>query len=305
MSSDPREPSSRHTPRFLRPEDVRQLRSMAFSPRMMVEGALSGKHRSRQRGASTEFHEFRAYAPGDPPGMVDWRAFARSDRLYLRTYQLETHLECHLFLDSSGSMDFAGDDGGPTKLEWASHFAACLAYLVTLKQDRVSLTLFDQKPRDYLPPGSTQGHLRQLLRLLEDNRGRADTGIAEALDHSLPLLKRRGTVIVLSDFLTEPAELFRALSAYTHRGFRVFLFQVLTREELQLPGDAPRRYLDLESDRNLVVHPATIREAYREEMDAHQRQLRHFSLQRGIELVQATTDQPWIAHLRHLTLQTA
>ncbi len=301
MSNEPSE--AVRSPRYLRPEDVRQLRAMAFSPRMMVEGALTGKHRSRQRGASTEFHEFRAYAPGDPPGMVDWRAFARSDRLYLRTYELETHLECHLFLDSSGSMDFRDD--GPSKLEWASHFAACLAYLVTLRQDRISMTLFDRKPREFLPPGSTQGHLRQLLNLLETNQARGETGLAQALDLSLPLLKRRGTVIVISDFLTEPAETFRAISAYTHRGFRVFLFQVLTREELELPGDAPRRYVDLESSRSLVAHPASVRAAYREEIAAHQSALRHFSLQRGIELVQAVTDQPWIAHLRHLTFQTA
>lgn len=287
--------------RYLRPEDARQLRAMTFSPRMMVEGALSGKHRSRLRGASMEFHEYRAYTPGDAPALVDWRVFARSDRLHLKTYRLETHLECHLFLDSSASMDFRSEEGGLSKLDWASHFAAGLAYVVTLRQDRISLTIFDEGPRAFLPPGGTRGHFRQMLSMLDANEARGRTDLAGALERSLPLLRRRGTVIVVSDFLADPTAVFQALAAYTHRGYRVFLFQVLTPTELALPGSQTRRYLDPETGRRVTAHTDTVRAAYLEEIDIHQRALAALASRRGVGLVQARTDQSWLARIRDLT----
>ncbi len=286
-------------PRYLRPEDARLLRAMTFSPRIMADGALSGKHRSRLRGASMEFHEYRAYAPGDSPALVDWRVFARSDRLHLRTFRLETQLECHLFVDASASMGFA--DGGLSKLDWVSHFAAGLAYVVTLRQDRVSLTLFDEGPRAWLQPGGTPGHLRQLLSLLEENEAKGRTDLAGALERSLPLLRRRGTVLVLSDFLADPVAVFQALAAYTHRGFRVFLFQILTPTELTLPGSRTRRYVDPETARQVTAHSDTVRAAYCEEIESHQRSLAALATRRGIGCVLARTDQPWLGHLRDLT----
>lgn len=286
--------------KYLRPEDARQLRALSFSPRMLVEGALSGKHRSRLRGASTEFHEFRPYAPGDPTALVDWRVFARSDRLYLKTFELETHLECHLFVDSSASMGFAGD-GALSKLDWASHFAACLAYLVTLRQDRVSMTLFNDQPKAFLPPGGTQGHLRHLLRLLEENRPEGRTALAEALRRSLPLIRHRGTLLVLSDFLDDSAAIFNALGAWLHRGFRVFCLQILTPDELHLPDRASRRYEDLESGRRVTAHPDVVRAAYQEEIAAHQRALGGLASRRGAGFVFADTSQHWLEHLRRLT----
>lgn len=295
-------PETKARPRYLRPEDARQLRRLAFSPAMMVEGALSGKHRSRLRGASMEFHEYRAYTPGDPPALVDWRVFARSDRLQLRTFQLETHLECHLFLDASASMAFSGlSDGGRSKWEWACRFAAGLAYLVTLRQDRVSLTLFDEKPRAFLPSGGTQGHLAQLLRLLESETATGGTDLPAALEKSLPLIRRRGTVVVLGDFLADPSALFRSLAAYSHRGFRVFLLQILTPVELTLPGTATRRYVDPETGRRVTANADTVRQAYLDELGAHQRRLAALAARRGMFFATARTDQPWLEQLRRLT----
>lgn len=246
-----------------------------------------------------EFHEYRAYTPGDSPALVDWRVFARSDRLQLRTFQLETHLECHVFLDASASMGF--DDGGPSKMEWACHFAACLAYLVTLKQDRVSLTVFDERPRAFLPPGGTAGHLRQFLRTLEGETAGHGTDLPEALKRSLPLIKHRGTLVILSDFLCDPEALYRALAPYAHRGFRVFLFQILTPTEWTLPGTSPRRYLDPESGKRLTANAETVREAYLAELTKHQRQLAALASRRGMGFVQVRTDQSWLEHLRRLT----
>ncbi|WP_265593541.1 DUF58 domain-containing protein [Verrucomicrobium sp. BvORR034] len=287
--------------KYLSAEDARALRAMAFAPRMLVEGHHSGKHRSRWRGASMEFHEFRPYTPGDAPHLVDWRVFARTDRFYLKTFEQETRLECHLFVDSSASMGFPEEPGAMTKLDWASHLAACLAYLVTLRQDRVSLTLFDATIRQHLPPGATRGHLQQILHALEQNAPGQKTSLSAALERALPLLKHKATLVVVSDFLDDPAAVFRALGAYLHRGFRVFLFQVLTPQELLLPDTAYRRYVDMETATALPVHPSAVRAAYQRELEEHHRRLSQLSARRGVEFVQARTDQPWLDHLRRLT----
>jgi uncharacterized protein (DUF58 family) len=289
-----------NAPKYLRPEDARQLRPLSFSPRVLVEGTLSGKHRSRLRGASTEFHEFRPYSPGDPPALVDWRVFARTDRFYLKTFEQETHLECHLFVDASASMAFADSATGLSKFDWAAHFAAGLAYLVTLRQDRVSLTLFENRPISFLPPGGTQSHLRQLLQQLEQCQPKGQTGIAAALEHSLPLIKQRGTILILSDFLDDHAALFRALSAWLHRGFKVICLQVLTPEELQLPDSSYRRYVDMETGQRINLHPDTVRSAYQQELANHQRQLSQLSSRRGIEFQFITTGQSWVEQIRNL-----
>ena len=140
--------------KYLKPEDVLRLGNYEFGAKALVEGYLSGRHRSKSRGSSIEFHEYRQYSPGDDPAMVDWRVFARSDRHYLKTFEQETNMECHIFVDSSGSMGFK-DQGELTKLEYASFFAACLSWLVIKKNDRVSLQLFDDKVKSYFEAGST------------------------------------------------------------------------------------------------------------------------------------------------------
>ncbi|MFT7304586.1 MAG: hypothetical protein ACI8UZ_003444, partial [Akkermansiaceae bacterium] len=156
------------TYKYIRPEDVRRLANYEFGVKALVEGFLSGRHRSKERGASIEFAEYRQYVPGDDPALVDWRVFARTDKHYLKTFEQETNMECHIFLDSSASMGFQ-EDGPITKLEYASFFAACLSWLVVSKNDRVSLQIFDDKIRQFFEPGSTRRHLHNLLTALEHN----------------------------------------------------------------------------------------------------------------------------------------
>ena len=276
--------------RFLRPEDVRRLESYEFAARLLAEGWLSGRHRSRLRGASTEFHEYRPYSPGDDPALVDWRVFARSDRHYLKTFEQETNLECHLLVDSSSSMGFAGG-ASTTKLEFASYFAAALAWLVVRGSDRVSLQLFDDRVREFLPPGSTRPHLHQLLTLLEHNHPRGPTSLAAALTRASLHLRRRGTVIVLSDFYDEPAGIFHALNSFIHRGFRVHLFHLLSPEEMELgEGNTLARYEDMESSEHLTLHPRAIAQSYREALDTHITRLRALAAQRQVDYTVARTD---------------
>ncbi len=280
---------------FLKPEDIRRLKNYEFGAKAMVEGYLSGRHRSRQRGSSIEFHEFRQYVPGDDPAKVDWRVFARNDRLFLRTFEQETNLECHVFVDSSASMAFPEKSERPSKLEYASFFAAALAWWVISKNDRVSMTLFDQGIRKHLPSGSTRQHLNEILHLLENNKPGAGTSIIDALSRAQPLLKRKGTLVILSDFFCDPAALFKALNPYLHRGFRAHLFHVLDPAEIQLDDNGLARFVDMESADRLIVHPRAIRQAWNEEILNHTRSLRALATSRGADHALVSTADSYFA----------
>ncbi|MGD9009010.1 MAG: DUF58 domain-containing protein [Desulfobacteraceae bacterium] len=273
--------------KYLRSEDIRRLGSYEFAPKALAEGYLSGRHRSRQRGASVEFHDFRAYTPGDDPALIDWRVYGRTDRHYLKTFEQETNLECHVFLDSSGSMAFGEKID---KLTYASFFCAALCYLVIKGTDRISLTLFDDTIRQFHPPGSTGLHMHKLMQALEQNTPGNETRVSEALRRSLPLLKRRATLIIISDFLDEPASIFEALSPYLHKGFKVHLIQILDPEELKLQRQGAFTFVDLETQKRVPANTGTIRYAYQRVMRDHIDALRDMAARRGVQHILASTD---------------
>ena len=277
-------------PTILGPEDMAKLGRYRFAVRLMVEGWLSGRHRAKGRGSGSDFLEYRAYAPGDDPRLVDWRVFARTDRLQLRTFENETHAECHLMVDSSASMGFRGL-GPVSKLAFASHFAACLAWLVVRGADRVSLHLFDEQVRFSLPPGSTAAHLNECLRRLEGNRPGGKTDVPRALESSRHLLVRPGVLVLISDFYCEPEALREALNPYLHRGCRVVLVQVSDPAELELPGQGLSRYVDMETGERLTFRPELLRKAYAERVREHRAALHAMAESRGMLFLSAQTDQ--------------
>lgn len=279
--------------KFLDPTDVRRLKNYEFGAKSMVEGYLSGRHRSHQRGSSIEFHEFRQYTPGDDPAKVDWRVFARNDKLFLRTFEQETNLECHIFLDCSASMGFPENTGRLSKLEYASFFSAALAWWVTSKNDRVSLTLFDEGIRKHLPPGSTRKHLNDLLNTLETNQPGSGTSILETLTRARPLLRRKGTLILLSDFFCDPADLFRALNPYLHAGFRIHLFHLLDPSEVHLEDRGLSRFVDMETSDKLIAHPHSIRDAWNGEILRHTRALRSLAASRQADYALCPTNESY------------
>lgn len=281
--------------RFLDPADIRRLKNYEFGAKAMVEGYLAGRHRSHQRGSSIEFHEFRQYAPGDDLARVDWRVFARNDKLFLRTFEQETNLECHIFLDCSASMGFPENSPRLSKLEYASFFAAALAWWVISKNDRVSLTLFDRGIRRFLPPASTRQHLHDLLNTLETNHPGSNTSITDTLFRAQPLLKRKGTLVILSDFFTDPATLFRSLNPYLHRGFRIHLFHLLDPGELQLDDRGLSRFIDMESNEQLTIHPHSLRDAWHSEILNHTRALRALAAARRADYALTSTADPYFA----------
>ncbi len=284
--------------KYLGADSIRRLGGYEFAPKAFVEGYLSGRHRSRARGPSTEFHDYRQYVPGDDTALIDWRVFARTERHYLRTFEQETNLECHLFLDSSASMGF----GAPhSKLDFGSFFAAALAYLVIRKGDRASLQIFDDKIRLFFPLGSTRTHLHTMLTALENNRPGHETSLAAALSRSFPLIRRKGTLVILSDFFDDPAAIFTALSPYLHRGFRIHLFHVLDPGEIDLSDRGLATFDDLESHARLVVHTDSLRPAYREAMREHIASLRKLAMARHIDYALARTDGNIFDLFDHIT----
>lgn len=234
-----------------------------------------------------EFHDFRAYTPGDDPALIDWRVYARTDRHYLKTFEQETNLECHIFLDSSGSMAFGEKID---KLSYASFFCAALCYLVIRNTDRISLTLFDDTIRQFHPPGSTGLHMHKLMQALEKNTPGNETRVSEALRRSLPLLKRRATLIIISDFLDEPASIFEALSPYLHKGFKVHLIQILDPEELNLRRQGMYTFVDLETKKKVLANTGTIRQAYQRVIRDHIAVLRDMAFRRSVQYELASTD---------------
>lgn len=273
--------------KYLDPEAIRRLAGYEFAPKTVVEGYFAGRHRSRARGSSTEFRDYRQYAPGDDPRAVDWRVYARTDRIYLRTYDQETDLACYIMLDSSASMGFGE---GVTKLEYASFFTAALAYLVTRLSGRVSLTVFDQSVRNFFPPGGTRQHLHNVLHALEANTPGNETAISDALLRVHPLARQRGALVVVSDFYDDPEAVFQALNPYLHRGFRIYLFHVLAPTELDLGERGLLAYVDMESGQRVVAHAASLRDAYGETIHRHTQAMRDLAVRRQVSYTVARTD---------------
>ncbi len=275
--------------KYLRPEDIRALRRYAFVPRSLVEGQWAGRHSARAVGSSTEFRDYRPYVPGDDLRRVDWRVYARTDRHYLRTHNQETDTVCHILLDSSASMGFGARR---SKLDYASHFAAGLSYLVARNKDAVSLCLFDAEVRQAHPPGSTTGHLHALLAALEHNQPAGETGLESVLTRLFPQFRRKGALVVLSDFWGDPAACFAALNPYLHRGFDVHLFHVLDPQELDLPDRGLATFQDLETRGRMIAHIPSLRRDYAAALRQHVDSLRELARRRRVNYTLARTDQP-------------
>lgn len=273
--------------KYLKPEHIRRLANFQFAPRMLVEGYYAGRRRSQARGTSIEFRDYRPFVDGDDPSLIDWRVYARTDRRYLKTFEQETNMECHVFLDSSASMAFGRE---MPKIEYASFLAASLCYLVTHNRDRVALLTFDDRLRAYEPPASTHRHLTRLMHILENNRPGNPTSLATALRTAFPLVKRKGSLIIISDFLDDPAAIFAALSPYLHRGFKIHLFHILAPEELELETRGLATFVDMENNSRLVAHTEHLRPAYRAAMEAFMGSLRELASRRRVSYNPARTD---------------
>jgi uncharacterized protein (DUF58 family) len=235
--------------------------------RLVVEGVMSGLHKSPFKGFSVEFAEHRQYGPGDEIRHIDWRAFGKSDRYYVKEYEEETNLKAYLVVDSSGSMGYAGQT--VSKFEHARRLAASLAYLMISQRDAVGLVTFDDSIRSMIPARSAPGHFSVVCKVLEGTQTGGETPLSGILHTLAERTRRRGLVIILSDGFDAIDTLTSALRHLRHRHHEVLFFHTLAPEEEEFPFRRPARFRNLERlDHSLRVDPVTLRAAYLERFQA-------------------------------------
>jgi uncharacterized protein (DUF58 family) len=283
------ESSARDRP-FLDPAVVARLGTLELKARTIVEGFLSGLHRSPFKGFSVEFAEYRQYMPGDDLSTIDWKVFARSDRYYVKKFEEETNLDAHLVLDVSGSMGYGST--AMTKFEYGACLAASLAYLMNRQRDAVGLTAFDDKIVEMLPAGSRPGHLRNILLTLDRLKLGRETNVSKPLHQIVDSLSKRGMVVLISDLLDDADAVIRALKHFQFRGNDVIVFHVLDPDEIDFPFERATRFEDLETAEEIMAVPGAVRDHYLREMGALIDQYRSHLGGAGIDYQLLSTNRP-------------
>lgn len=279
---------------LLTPELAGQIGRLDLVARLVVEGFLLGLHRSPYHGFSAEFAEYRQYIPGEPVANMDWRAYAKSDRHYLKVFTEETNLRATILLDCSASMDFTGDKRRASKKQYAAYLAAALSYLLLRQNDAVGLLTFDQAPLASVPARSLRRQLFQVLKVLDDLPQGTGTDLGPVLHRVAERVPRRGLVVLLSDLMDDPQRIMSGLKHFRHRGHEVIVFQILDPRELDLDfrGEVEFEALE-EPGRRLRLEPAHMRDAYCERFDAWRDELRRECRRQRVDLVEVTTETPF------------
>ncbi len=278
--------------RYLQPDVVAQLTTMELRARLVVEGFITGLHKSPYHGFSVEFTEHRQYMPGDEIKHIDWKAYGKTDRYYIKQYEEETNLRSYVLLDASASMRYASQ-GRLSKFEYASYVSAALAYLMVEQRDAVGLTIYDERIRTTIPPRATQSNLRQVLSELERVTPSNKTGIGASLHQVAEQIKRRGLVIVLSDFFDNPKEVITAFKHFRHKGNEVIVMQVLDPMERSFAFGTDAIFRDVESQEELMTQPWHIQKAYRESMTEFLDNYRKECRENAIDYLMLDTSTPF------------
>ena len=290
--------------RFLDPAVLGGLSGLDLVAKTVVDGFIAGLHRSADLGLSQDFAEYRAYTAGDDLRNIDWNVFARTDRAYVKRYQGETNTQVTVLLDASNSMNYASH--GVTKINYARFMAAAIFYLALRKQrDGAGLLVFDDEIRNYIGPSARHGQFLRLLSGLELAEPRARTNFGEALRHIQSLLRRRGIVVILSDFYEAPRTLIRVIEPLCIRGNEVLLFHILDPQELRFRLGGPSTVLvDLETRARMEVTAEYTAKEYSGRISRHIEALRDGAQRSGMSYQLLMTDRPLDGALReYLTLR--
>lgn len=251
----------KNTKVFLKPETLSRLSNLELRARLVVEGFITGLHKSPYHGFSVEFAEHRQYMPGDEIKHIDWKVLGKTDRYYVKQYEEETNLKSYILLDVSGSMLYGS--GKVTKIEYASYLAASLSYLMLKQRDSVGLALFSDKILKYVPPRSVQTYLIHILREIEQIKPRGETNVSPAFHALAERIKRRGLVIIISDLFDEPDKIVSGLKHFRHKKHEVLLFHILDPFEVSFAFNKEAVFLDMETGEEINTLPWHIRREYR------------------------------------------
>jgi uncharacterized protein (DUF58 family) len=285
------------SPKFSDPEVLARIAGLTLRARQVVEGTISGLHRSPFHGFNVEFAEYREYSPGDDLRRLDWRVLGRTDRFYVKQYEEESNLRATLVLDCSASMRYGSRS--LNKFEYAAVAAASLATLLVEQQDPVGLALFDRQTSEILPPAATQAQLARIIGLLEHAQPDRETDLGAVLQTLSEQIKKRGMTIVLSDLLTDLDKFYDGLRRLQYRGHEVLVMHVLDPDELELPFNDLIMFRDIEGSEELLAEPWAFRKAYQQAMQDFLAEVRGACGDRGIDYLPLRTDQPLADVLSH------
>jgi uncharacterized protein (DUF58 family) len=258
---------------YLHPEAIRRIASMELRARNIVEGFMSGMHRSPYFGQSVEFVQHRQYVPGDDLRHIDWKVWSRQDKLYIKQYEEDTSLRCTLLLDASESMSYGR--GALNKFDYAATLLACLAFLTLRQQDAVGLTVFDQKIQTRLPWRSSRSHLQSIYKALTQTAPKNKTNLTQVFREISETYPKRSLMVLASDFLGSEQQTLKSLASLKHAGHDILVFHVLDDDELDFPFNDPTRFEGMEAMSDLTCNPRALREGYLESLQRFLDRVRH------------------------------
>jgi uncharacterized protein (DUF58 family) len=288
---------TRDSQRFLRPEEISRISRLEVRARQIVEGFLSGLHRSPYYGQSVEFAQHREYVPGDDFRRIDWKVWSKTDKYYIKQYEEETNLRTLLLVDVSESMSFGS--GSMTKYDYACTVAAALAYLLLRQQDAVGLVTFDSQIRSRVPIRSRQSHLHTVIQSLQGGKPTSKTSIDKLLNQVAEEQSLRGMIVLISDLFVDPASLDRGLSLLRHRGHDVMVFHILDNEELDFNFSGTTKFEGLEETGDILCDPRALREGYLAAMKGFLEKIRRQCARQLIDYQTIRTSEHLDAALAH------
>ena len=278
--------------RYLDPALVERLNYLQVTARSVVEGSITGAHRSPLKGASVEFRQHRFYTPGDEPRRLDWRVLGRTDRPYIKEYDEETNLRAVLLLDASGSMAYGGR--GEPKFEYASKLIAALSYLMLGQTESVGLGLVGPRLEQWIAPRAGSAQLSRVIDVLERSTPKGESDVGRAMHQAADRLGRRSLVIVVSDYFAPVSQLRQGLARMRHDRHETVLLQVLDADEVEFPFQKWSRFRGLEGEHSQLCEPAMVRKTYLDNFRAHRKELEETSRALGAAFYSFVTDKPLI-----------
>lgn len=277
--------------RYLEPLTLAKVRSLELKARLIVEGYLSGMHKSPYHGFSVEFAQHREYVPGDDIKHVDWKVYGRTGKFFLKQYEEETNLVCWILLDVSESMHY-GSKEGMTKYDYACMAAAALAYLVLHQADSVAFVTFDSQVRTFMKPSSQPSQLKEMITLMNQGAGREKSHMAPLFHDLAERIKRRSLVFLLSDMFDEVPDILAGFKHLRHKRHEVVLWHILDGAELTFPFQEATLFRGLEQYPELLTDPRSLRESYLEQIEAFIKDLKRGCRDQNIDYVPLRTDTP-------------
>jgi uncharacterized protein (DUF58 family) len=285
------------SPKLSDPEVLARIAGLSLRARHVVEGTISGLHRSPFHGFNVEFAEYREYSPGDDLRRLDWRVLGRTDRFYVKQYEEESNLRATLVLDCSASMKYGS--GPLNKFQYAATAAASLATLLVEQQDPVGLALFDAATREVIPPAATQAQLARIVGMLEQAQPNRTTELGSVLQTLCDQIKKRGLTVIFSDLLTDLDAFYDGLRRLQYRGHEIIVFHILDPDELELPFNDLVMFRDIEGNEELLAEPWAFRKAYQASMEEFLTEVRSACGKRGIDYLLLKTNESLADALSH------